>query len=175
MEASIGGTRILKPQARLTEAEALQIFQCRNTMHTASQISRLYSVSEKAVRDIWKGRTWAKETWHLDKARSLAIKKMGRPIGRMDTKPRKRRIVPFSKEQILKIQSLDNLHKPNNYLGHSMQAAINADGDTSCLEDDEGVSSDSACCSRIKTVDDQLYVWERNGVLLDADAEKSFS
>ena len=55
----------------------------------AAHVSKIYGVSEKAVRDIWTGRTWSKETWHLDASRSRPLKKMGRPVGRQDTKPRK--------------------------------------------------------------------------------------
>ena len=61
---------------------------------SAASVSKKYGVSEKAVRDIWTGRTWSKETWHLDALRSRPVKKMGRPVGRQDTKPRKSRIAP---------------------------------------------------------------------------------
>ena len=60
----------------------------------ASCVSKKYGVSEKAVRDIWTGRTWSKETWHLDASRSRPLKKMGRPVGRKDAQPRKSRNVP---------------------------------------------------------------------------------
>ena len=56
------------------------------------------------VQDIWCERegssrhldrqALSKETWLLDAPRSLPLKKMGRPVGRQDTKPRKSRIVP---------------------------------------------------------------------------------
>ena len=82
------------PRAKLTEADALDIFKFKGHMITASSVSVKYRVSEKAVRDIWIGRTWSKETWHLDTSRSLPLKKMGRPIGRKDAKPRKLRIAP---------------------------------------------------------------------------------
>ena len=84
-------------RAKLTEADALDIFKLKGRMMTASSVSVKYSVSEKAVRDIWIGRTWSKETWHLDTSRSLPLKKMGRPIGRKDAQPRKLRIA--SKKQ----------------------------------------------------------------------------
>ena len=61
---------------------------------SAASMSKKYGVSEKAVRDIWTGRTWSKETWHLDALRSRPVKKMGRPVGRQDSKPRKSRIAP---------------------------------------------------------------------------------
>ena len=48
----------------------------------------MYGVSEKAIRDVWTARTWAKETWHLEPLRALALKQTGRPKGRRDSKPR---------------------------------------------------------------------------------------
>ena len=82
-----------KARAKLTEADVLDIFNCKTHLMSASCVSRKYGVSEKAVRDIWTGRTWSKETWHLDASRSLPLKKMGRPVGRKDAKPRKPRIM----------------------------------------------------------------------------------
>ena len=82
-----------KSRAKLTEADALDIFHCKAHSLSAASVSKKYGVSEKAVRDIWTGRTWSKETWHLDASRSRPLKKMGRPVGRQDTKPRKSRII----------------------------------------------------------------------------------
>ena len=81
-----------KTRAKLTEADALDIFNCKTLLLSASSVSKKYCVSEKAVRDIWTGRTWSKETWHLDTSRSRPLKKMGRPLGRKDAKPRQPRI-----------------------------------------------------------------------------------
>ena len=80
-----------KTRAKLTESDALDIFYCKGNITSASAISKLYGVSEKAVRDIWTGRTWSKETWHLDESRPIPTKKMGRPLGRKDGQPRKPR------------------------------------------------------------------------------------
>ena len=82
-----------KARAKLKEADVLDIFHCKTHLMSASRVSKKYGVSEKAVRDIWTGRTWSKETWHLDASRSLPLKKMGRPVGRKDAKPRKPRIM----------------------------------------------------------------------------------
>ena len=83
-----------KTRAKLTETDALDIFHCKAHLLSATCVAKKYGVSEKAVRDIWTGRTWSKETWHLDTSRSRPLKKMGRPVGRKDAKPRKSRIVP---------------------------------------------------------------------------------
>ena len=58
---------------------------------SATQLGKLYEVSEKTIRDIWTGRTWVRETWRLDTSRSIPVKKIGRPKGRKDNKPRKRK------------------------------------------------------------------------------------
>ena len=83
-----------KTRTKLTEADALDIFHCKAQLMSAAFVSKKYGVSEKAVRDIWTGRTWSKETWHLDTSRSRPLKKMGRPVGREDAKPRKPRVLP---------------------------------------------------------------------------------
>ena len=36
-------------------------------------VARSYGVSEKAVRDIWKGRTWLRETTRIDPGRPLPV------------------------------------------------------------------------------------------------------
>ena len=82
-----------KTRAKLTEADALYIFHCKTHSLSAAYVAKKYGVSEKAVRDIWTGRTWSKETWHLDASRSRPLKKMGRPVGRKDAQPRKPRNV----------------------------------------------------------------------------------
>ena len=84
-------TKLPKMRAKLTEADALNIYHRKSSFTSASAIAKLYGVSEKAVRDIWTGRTWSKETWHLDESRPFPTKKMGRPFGRKDAQPRKLR------------------------------------------------------------------------------------
>jgi hypothetical protein len=59
---------------------------------TAETLSRIYGVSAKTVRDIWLGRTWYRETYHLDKDKApltnRLMKKAGRPKGAKDSRPR---------------------------------------------------------------------------------------
>jgi hypothetical protein len=80
-----------KTRAILTEDQAVQIFTLK-VMHkhnngqsiSATAIANTFGVSEKAVRDIWKGRTWQRETMHLNpdcKQRSCSLKMPGRPKG----------------------------------------------------------------------------------------------
>ncbi len=58
----------------MSQTQAVAIFQHRppsappHNAHNgmfAMAVARAYGVSEKAVRDIWRGRTWHKETLHL--------------------------------------------------------------------------------------------------------------
>ena len=81
-----------KPRARLSEAQVILIFQAKDSSPTtATDIAKVYGVSEKAIRDIWKGRTWSRETWHLDTSRPLPLKLTGRPKGSRDQRPRTKR------------------------------------------------------------------------------------
>ena len=84
-------------RAILTGGQAQAIFGFRPqalSIHRdrASTLSRMYGVSVKTVRDIWKGRTWYRETYHLDPSKAPMIdrlmKKAGRPKGVKDSKPR---------------------------------------------------------------------------------------
>ena len=80
-----------KRRAKLTESDVISIFQAKATRIQATTVGRSYGVSEKAIRDIWSGRTWAKETWHLSPSRTLIVKRTGRPKGSRDSRPRQRR------------------------------------------------------------------------------------
>ena len=82
-----------KPRARLSEAQVIAIFQVKGSASPATRVAAVYGVSEKAVRDIWKGRTWSRETWHLDTSRPLQLKLVGRPKGCKDSNPRKMRAI----------------------------------------------------------------------------------
>lgn len=60
---------ITKHRTRLPEKSVREIFARKSYRHpgtgartTAAAVARKYGVSEKAIRDIWAGRTWNKET-----------------------------------------------------------------------------------------------------------------
>ena len=87
----------LKPKAILTSHDAVNIFK-RSLPHftpkntSAVVVAQEYRVSEKAIRDIWTGRTWSEATDHLAPHRAPRTPRpTGRPRGRLDTKPRKQR------------------------------------------------------------------------------------
>ena len=81
-------------QEVLTKDQVISIFQ-RSVIssakkQTATSVAKEFGVSEKTVRDIWKGRTWYEETLPLDFNRVPGeLKKMGRPPGRKDRTKRK--------------------------------------------------------------------------------------
>ena len=91
-----------KTRTILTLQQAIQIFEIKlvhqdsrtldSKCFTASAVARSFGVSEKAIRDIWRGRTWVRETMHLDPASAAAkayrLRLPGRPRGH-ETKSRK--------------------------------------------------------------------------------------
>ena len=88
-----------KPHAILTSEQAIAIFLLKKysvesgrNRPCASRIARGYGISEKAVRDIWKGRTWCKETSRFEPTRPPHdVRPVGRPKGRKDSAPRSSR------------------------------------------------------------------------------------
>ena len=78
-----------KTRAILTPEQAIKIFKIKLSSQIAhkhrdldpADIARAFGISEKAVRDIWKGRTWLRETMHLDPARAIMAARL-RPPGR---------------------------------------------------------------------------------------------
>ncbi len=59
---------------------------------SALLIAKQYGINERTVRDIWKQRSWAHVTSSLaDGIAPVAKKKLGRPIGSKDIRPRKQR------------------------------------------------------------------------------------
>jgi hypothetical protein len=104
--------RCPKPRAVLTSRQAVDIFRlslradhmpahhdrAQSSIYSivrpsSSAVARQYGLSEKAVRDIWTGRTWSDHTHHLAPLRiPRAARPTGRPPGSLDRGPRQRRI-----------------------------------------------------------------------------------
>jgi hypothetical protein len=78
---------------------------------SATKLAGKYGVSEKAIRDIWQGRTWDRETWHLDTTRPRIEKQRGRPRGSKDRKPRKSKNSNNTQEHNGSI--LDSVNRPD--------------------------------------------------------------
>ena len=78
-----------KTRAVLTAQQAVAIFEIKleskargKEQPPAQSIALLFGVREKAVRDIWNGRTWFRETMHLDPRRTAVaglLRLPGRP------------------------------------------------------------------------------------------------
>ena len=59
--------------------------------NSSRALARMYGVSAKTVRDIWCGRTWHRQTIHLDPSRKQRPNvQKGRPLGSKDKVPRQR-------------------------------------------------------------------------------------
>ena len=54
-----------KHRRRLTESQVQSIYLAKKPGIRATKIAGSFGVNEKTVRDIWSGRTWAKETLHV--------------------------------------------------------------------------------------------------------------
>ena len=87
----------VRPRIVLTNQQARDIFQLKSghgfaSLHSASiRLASKYGVSSKAIRDIWKGRSWLEATFDLWNVEDRPAKRIiGRPKGKKDSKPRLR-------------------------------------------------------------------------------------
>ena len=86
-----------RPRNVLESHTAREIFHLKPTHNTASlhaasqRLASKYGVSSKAIRDIWKGRSWLDATYDLWNVEDRPARRIiGRPKGRKDSKPRMR-------------------------------------------------------------------------------------
>ena len=49
---------------------------------SSADIAKEYGVTEKTIRDIWTGRTWFRETLHLEPSREKIAERLTRQLGR---------------------------------------------------------------------------------------------
>jgi hypothetical protein len=87
----------IRPRIVLTNEQARDIFKLKSghgcaSLHSASiRLASKYGVSSKAIRDIWKGRSWLEATFDLWNIEDRPAKRIiGRPKGKKDSKPRMR-------------------------------------------------------------------------------------
>ena len=144
----------VKPRARLTESEVLSIFKLKASAPSATSVGRLYGVSEKAIRDIWKGRTWSNETWHMEMSRALVVKHAGRPVGCRDNKPRRKRMI--SEAETTAYKCVDSKEKLGN---DPCQEEWSIDFISAAF--DQNFPKKSSFASMLMSVDDQLFEWEQ--------------
>lgn len=159
-----------KPRARLTEAQVVEIFQAKQNQKGAATVARLYGINEKTVRDVWSGRTWSKETWHLDILRPVSFKQIGRPRGSRDTKQRKSRALVHQPERG---ESAFNEHS-QGAMQDSLRKHADCSPDETALQTcgkgkqtQAGVFQKCQGGNRYISIDDQLYEWDRQGFWID--------
>ena len=161
-----------KTRAKLTESDALSIYHCKTSVTSASAISKLYGVSEKAVRNIWTGRTWSKETWHLDESRPFPTKKMGRPFGRKDAQPRKPRSLRTIPESSTTSQTPVDVSLASESIDIApLFSIVMNEWPQARKMDTEEVPSSALCCSN-QSIDDLLH--EKTHCGLDITFEDPF-
>jgi ribulose bisphosphate carboxylase small subunit len=170
-----------KPRARLSEAQVIAIFQARASASSSTKVAMVYGVSEKAVRDIWKGRTWSKETWHLDPSRPLQLKLTGRPKGCKDSQPRKKRANSHNNElSTSTAQTPCRQHDRHGVAGHAFEQGTfqmppsqqanqwvwltQGTDSAAYFEDSSGLHQDSWRTSSTldsTSVNEQLHEWDK--------------
>ena len=129
-ERALSSLQACRTRAVLTAEQAIQIFRIKigsmsltssnvfkdtKTDIEAQVVADAFGVSEKAVRDIWKGRTWNRETMFLDpnrSANSSPLRLPGRPRG---AKTRKDRFK--ASHSAPKSAALDFVQQPPHLLG----------------------------------------------------------
>jgi hypothetical protein len=150
--------RASKPRARLTEDEVIQIFKLRldSPRPASTKLATLYHVSEKTVRDIWKGRTWSRETWHLDTSRTLQVKQTGRPKGCRDRQPRKKCVSGMRGYETEWV----HVHEPFEADSEDLSVWYRFDPSLSYNTFDLNSLSTRLDESMALSVDDQLHEWE---------------
>ena len=165
----------LKPRARLSVAQVIAIFQAKSSASIAARLATVYGVSEKAVRDIWSGRTWSRETWHLDQSRPLQLKLTGRPKGCRDKRPRAKRVDGRKQLSTLTAQvprchhvdwqgvaghafEPDAQHKPLNQHEHWRAGLDSRKDSAACIDDRAARPTSLTLCHA--SVDEQLHQWD---------------
>jgi hypothetical protein len=85
-----------KARAVLTKEQVIDIFRLSQILLpdraklSPTYVAEIFGVSEKTIRNIWSGRTWYNDTLPLDAARTpKRLVKLGRPLGRKDSAPRR--------------------------------------------------------------------------------------
>jgi hypothetical protein len=77
------GVKKGRPFERLSEEQAIAIYTYRDCgFEYAALLGRRFGVTERTVQNIWNGRTWS------DVTGGFPVRRMGRPPGVKDSKPR---------------------------------------------------------------------------------------
>jgi hypothetical protein len=149
-----------RERSRLSEAQVVEIFLSKATKLSATKICVGFGVSEKAVRDIWTGRTWVNETMHLVRMLpTFEIRAIDPQIDGADQRPRDRmasiELQSASKASMIGIRS-ESDHRPAS-VGTAEDAC--QDNTVSFLSW-RPPGYDNVVSFNVRSVDDQLYDWQ---------------
>jgi hypothetical protein len=150
---------------RLSATAVIGIFIRKGGPCNASKVAKEYGISEKAVRDIWTGRTWKKETRLLDCSRLDVLQNFGRLKGRRSSQPKNSRNIQVkddaSVENILdvtrQVEADELCNEPSmarqEMEDKEMTRMIPSTGTTALFFKLEAAA--------IRSLDVQLHSWER--------------
>ena len=145
-----------RPRARLTVNDVINIFSCKQSSMQATTVANMYGMSEKAIRDIWTARTWARETWHLEPSRTLVLKQAGRPRGSTDSRPRQ-------KKQLFKEVSIKQAQASDQPFADECRPAITSAANIYYFQApkiDQQCDSGDTEGSCLQSLDEQLDGWD---------------
>jgi hypothetical protein len=115
----------------LNAHQACEIFGLKDghglsSLHAASiQLAIRYGVSGKAIRDIWKGRSWLRTTYELWDPHNRPEQRMiGRPKGKKDSGPRKYRDSSIDYWNILDVESKSISPQIDQNMSESLAVAV---------------------------------------------------
>jgi hypothetical protein len=147
-----------RTRSRLSEAQVVEIFLSKATKLSATKICVGFGVSEKAVRDIWTGRTWAKETMHLESMPPIfETRTIGRLINGAYQRPRNRMVG-------IELQSASKSSEIGIGSESESPASVGIAEDA-CQDNTVLFPSwsppgyDNVSC-KVRSIDDQLYDWQ---------------
>jgi hypothetical protein len=136
-------------RAILTEQQAIDIFGFRSEnsittmVSSASFVAKRYGINERTFRDIWKQRTWTHATCSLaEEGSPMAKRKMIRPVGSKDTRPRKQKFAATPSISLLKLPS--DAFRPRSEYHESATASDQEQHDRAARQ---RLCSSSASCS----------------------------
>ena len=165
MKACTNLSNLRRRRAILSKEQAIQIFQIKlaadtlQRAHPASaQIASLFGISEKAVRDIWKGRTWARQTLHLDPNRLLSTTN-GRVMRQASTdfgpSHASRHKLNLGQPSDVREPSINHDHSPDTSIDSPISAFATSQSGQQYHESDFGRRQEIVCNS----IDYQLHEW----------------
>ena len=185
LHQSMHQQRPRRHRAILTEQQAIEIFRIRSQNSTpilmlgATFVAKRYGINERTVRDIWKQRTWTRATCSMAEGASPMLqKKIGRPIGSKDTKPRRQKLaaetsIPFYQSTTVfaaserdarpSIYSIgDTIPRHGSLVNEDpMQGSLDS-SDEAGLLDGRSLLEDGREAGEA-SIDDQLHAWAQRG------------